>query len=221
MLGLISVFALAVVCVGVTSPVQADLISGPFTTTTPIADTLTDWAGSLSFPQFNSALGTLTEVDLAFSGDMSTVLTIHNTGDSASSGNAKTEVQMTIQDAGNNLSVPELDFLSPAYAYSLGAGDSISSGTLVKSSSSSNSYTLAAVLSEFTGPGTIVLPASTFTQTDLSNTGGNTSAAQVTDAGLTGTVTYHYNAVPEPSTLALLLIGAVGLLVCPWRRRRA
>lgn len=41
---------------------RADLVSGPFTTTTPIPLTLTDWTGSLSFPQFDSSLGTLTGV---------------------------------------------------------------------------------------------------------------------------------------------------------------
>ena len=54
--------------VGVASSVQADMISGPFTTSTPIPYTLTDWTGSLSFPMFNSALGTLTEVDMTLNG---------------------------------------------------------------------------------------------------------------------------------------------------------
>ena len=48
------------------SVVRADTI-GPFATTTPIPATLTDWNGSLSFPKFNSALGTLTSVELDLS----------------------------------------------------------------------------------------------------------------------------------------------------------
>jgi hypothetical protein len=59
------------------------------------------------------------------------------------------------------------------------------------------------------------LPASTITQTDLANTRGNTAASQVTDAAMTGTVTYDYipaPLVPEPSTLAFLGVGLVGLL---------
>ncbi len=54
----------------------AALVSGPFTTTTPIASTLTDWTSSLEFPQFNSALGTLTMVQIDLAGSMTTVLTV-------------------------------------------------------------------------------------------------------------------------------------------------
>ena len=203
------------------SVVRADSISGPFTTSTPIPSTLTDWSNTLSFPKFNSALGTLDKVQLDLSGGFTTTLTITNESDSASNGTAKTEVQLSVQDAGLNLSTPQLDLLSSPFSYSLGAGGSVSSGLLTQTGTSSDQYTLSAILAEFNGPGTISLAASTFTQTDLSNTGGNTAASQVTNASLTGSVTYYYAAVPEPSTFALLGAGAIGLLGIAWRRRRA
>src|ERR1035437_6595926 len=40
--------------------------SGPYTTTTPIPFTLTDWAGTLAFPQFDPAID-LTSPSFAYS----------------------------------------------------------------------------------------------------------------------------------------------------------
>lgn len=195
-------------------------IAGPFTTTTPIPSTPADWTGSLAFPKFDLSLGTLTMVQLDLSGGFSMVLTVTNVSSSGSSGTAKTEVQWSVQDAGGHLIIPEVDLSSPNFAYTLGAGQSLTSGTLTKSGSSSDQYTDGAVLAEFTGPGTIVLPASTFTQTWLTNMGGDTSASEDTYAQLTGTVTYSYQLIPETSSIVMglfLCAGGLGGLI-PRRR---
>lgn len=199
---------------------SADSIS--YVTLTPIGTSLTDWAGSLAFQQFNPKLGELNSVELQFSSSLTTTLTVINSSGSSSSGNVKTELQVSVDDSGDNLlgDTPQLDILSPAFDYSLAGGANLNSSLLSTSGSSDNIYTLLDVLSEFTGTGTFSLNASTFTQTLLSNTGGNTSSSQVTDAGLTGTVTYSFtdapggsqsDGVPEPATMALMGGALIGL----------
>lgn len=192
--------------------VQAATVT--YTTTTPIPAATTDWSSSLAFQQFNPSLGTLSSVTLKFTGVMNTVVTATNNSQSDSSGTAKTEIQITVQDNGGNLLAPTIDLFSPLLSYVLAPGQSTTSGQLIKTGNSSSLYSSADILAEFTGPGSIILPASTFSQTSLTNTGGNTYASQTSTASLTGQVIYEY-AVPEPATLSLLALGGLAL-----RRRR-
>jgi hypothetical protein len=160
-------------------------------------------------------------VQIDLSGSFQTTLTIQNNANSASNGRAWTEVQLSAEDAGSYLNAPELDLMSsPAFTYTgLAPGASITSPLLTMAGTDSETYTLQAVLDEFTGNGSISLSASTYTDTVLANHGGNTYASQVTLAGLTGDVIYTYNAVPEPGTCILLGLGAAGMLFFARHRR--
>jgi len=217
--------------VGVVGSVHANTL-GPISATGTVPVQKTDWGGNLTFPQFNPALGNLTNVSLTFNSSMSGNLTVTNTGNTSSSGLADTKLELSITDASGVL--PGGTYLGPAIGYSgneltytntpdytyinLGAGNS-TGGNVSGNGTYTNSFGNASLLSEFTGVGSVVLPASTFTTTTITNTGGNTNASQYTIAGLTGTVTYTYNpTVPEPATMSLLVLGGTAALL--QRRRR-
>ena len=186
---------------------------GPNTTSTPIPlTTPVDWNKSLEFSQFNPALGTLISVELNLSTTLSTTLTITNASATISSSTAFTELQITVQDVGGNLSVsnqPQLDVLSPNFAYNLAGDSSITSGPLTNTGVFSKTFTQSSLLSEFAGSGSVTLNASTFTLAYTSDATGATSASQSTEASLTGNVIYNYDptSTPEPSAFALLLVG--------------
>lgn len=186
------------------------------TQTATIPATTTELNTSKTFAQFDRSLGTLDSVQVSFTGGLSTVLTVKNNAATSSDGTAKTEVQFTVADPGNFFGpdVPQIDLNSAEFPYSLAAGAQTTSGTLTKNGSFSNTYTDAAILSEFTGSGNINLGVSTFTRTWLGNNGGNTTASQATQANWGATVIYNYT-VPEPASLSLLTLG--GLLL---RRRK-
>ncbi len=199
---------------------MATSTAGPYSYSVPA--TLTDWSQDLAFPKFNPSLGTLQQVEVNLTEDIDTVLTVTNDASSPSSGNATTEVKLTLSGPWAANLAPVVDLFSDSYSYTnLQPMASITSGDINDSDSTDKIFTTSSVLSAFTGSGTISLPGSTFTRTWLANNGGNTDASQVTDADATGQVTYYYNSapVPEPVTVTavLLSLGALGAYV----RRRA
>lgn len=212
-----SLLIAAFVPLALASVTLADSVS--YSSNLPYAKT--DWISTLELPRFNPALGTLTKVQLAVTGDVSTELTITNNASTSSHGSAKTEVIIAVQDIlGSFLVGPDILTPQTGYAYNLSAGESVTSGALTKSKTDSQDITSSEVLSEFTGLGNISLNASTFTQTLLANTGGNTAADQVTTADITGLITYTFTptaSIPEPASVGFVGLGVVGLLA---RRRR-
>ena len=90
------VLVMAVLGLAAAPPVWANTIS--YTTSTPIPSSTTDWTGGLTFQQFNPSLGTLTGVELNFSGGLTTDLTILNDAVITSHGDADTKIEVFVQD---------------------------------------------------------------------------------------------------------------------------
>jgi len=219
------VFAVAAIAaVGVVA--QADTIS--YTNT--ISATLTDWVGQYNvLTQFNPALGTLNSVQLSLVAGLSTTLGVINGAATSSHGTASTEVQLSVdgtplstsESVLYNVANPVVDYFSRTFSYNLVAGGSTNSSTIGTDTTSRTSFyyangssiTDSGILGALTGTGTVQLPVTSVTQTVLKNTGGNTTASQVTYADLQSIVTYDFNPAPapEPSTFAMIGTGLAGL----------
>ncbi len=194
----------------------------------------TDWDGStqsVSLPQFNTSLGTLTGVDFSLYGGITGSGTMTNNGQA----NANIESYHATMDISLLAPGTQLPFdpdnstalltvspqlfninspltLAPGETYSFG-------GNTPVTTSNSGTASLATDFQPYIGTGSLDYPLLASTGTDAITTGGDLQIVQNTLARAQATVTYTYDPaappppapVPEPASAALLGAGLLGL----------
>ena len=217
---------LVFLAIGLAEKVQAEIISFPASISIPL--TQTDWVDQpLAFPKFNSTFGTLTKVQIDFKGNIATGFEIFNQHEVGIVVDGHTNIQFTIQNVENTLSATsfEIDAGSfhadvPAlttYQQTVLIIPGIAEGDAWAGPIDGLQYIDSSTLNEFSGMGDIILLASAYSRLVIDSVipvaFSQLEITSSTQASLVGSVTYHYNAVPEPALIMLLTSFGVAIVI--------
>jgi hypothetical protein len=205
-------------------------VVGPLAPTAPIVNEVTELTSYfgpdvLEFAKFDSSLGTLLSVFITGTGSINSNVTVTNDAATPSSGSVSAASQFTFESPDFTDLIVFTAFTNTAN-YNLAPGQTTTFNGLSGSNNGNALITDPGQLAFFIGGAgdMINIGVATFTQTFLANTGGNTSASQVTVASANGSVTYNYQSnseVPEPGTWAMLAgMGGFGARFVLRRRRK-
>ncbi len=195
------------------SPAQAVTIS--FTDTLALQDV--EISGTLSVPQFDPSLGTLTGVTFTITGAIASILGVTNSGTNTITGAATTTVDFNVSSSVLSLpAMPDFSVVGSTGLVTLGVGESALFPVTGMNSISDSVAPSAA----FIGGGTVDLDFMTTTSFGGSGFGGDIIISQATDAGIMFEIEYTFDAVaiPLPAT-APLLAAAAGMFLFLGRRR--
>jgi len=231
-LGLSLTAATTLAALGVGSQAHAQVITQNVTlgqTTTDFGPGLGTPSQAITFNKFNTALGTLNEVDVTWSVSGAVSGTVKNTGASAADFSVTTNTNVKLsEDSGATILLVSTPTLSASQSYTaLGAGATANFGPFSPSAvSGPNVYTDSATKAFFSIPGpTGSVWASTLSGTTIIGGGGNITSALTTTAGGTVTIVYRYTlpsvGTPEPGSVALLVSAGIGGMGVFLRRRRS
>lgn len=190
-----------------------------------IPSATTQWSQFPSLNKFNTALGTLNSVTLYLSNTTQTEIWLANL--SESSGNTikgQVDSTITIRDqadttnllsAGVSLS-QQGDYDTNTHGgvatYSNNEGNKF--GAISDTESNSTTYNTVSGMARFVGSGLINFRVRASALSTTSDTAGNAKADYITTAAAAGYLEYDYTpaAVPEPTSMAALGLGALALL---------
>lgn len=192
--------------------------------------TATTWSGTFSVPQFNSALGTLNEVEVWFTTAATASPSLYN-------GNPFQATVVTSLSAGVNayaafnggpntlfqntpvaLSVPP-----PAGGFTIAPGATVNpipGWTYPAAATLTDYVTYNAGLGYFTGNGNVTMNTSVYGNSSANETGGLFTPTWNTTAGETLEVQYDYTVSPVPEASAVGVMAGVGCLLALVRRMR-
>jgi hypothetical protein len=184
--------------------------------------TTTDYSLPMSIQGFNPSLGTLTDVILTWSVSGNVAGTVTNTAASPQNFTVTetSVINLFLGSAvGTLLSSPSLTSMQTYANLAVGATSPFGPFTPA-GQDGPTTYTSGPIFNGFISAGNIGLTVMTVTGTTFDGGGGNILGAIATTAGGTFTVRYDFTPVPEPSSIALSLVGILGVGTGAVVRRR-
>lgn len=185
---------------------------------------LTDMRQTGSLGLFDPTLGILNSVILTLSGRNTTFLTLSNSAslDQLVRATASTDLFFESSLAGINalLTNPVISLDVTTGFVNIAPGATATFGPL-NDASSVNPLPAASL---FLGTGAFSVSCRSLSGLDIRGGGGNVASTQATQAACGASIAYDYtpatNRVPEPATLALLGVCAVGIGSLRWKAKR-
>ena len=203
----------------------------------------TDFFTLFNIPQFNSTLGTLTQITVSVGGTMNATGTLINSAASPATGTTISQ-NSTITDASpqfvagsvgtvvinGGTSGGDTFLLFTTSANGGAAVGTIAASTTVNNINLSGNFTPSSVTQtssfdpNLIGLGTYGVTFNTGEYTTSGGSGGNLTASATTLDNLNLSITYNYSnpqiPTPEPASLALIGSGLAGIAVATRRRRK-
>ncbi len=203
----------------------------------------TDFFTVFNIPQFNSALGNLTQITVTVGGTMTATGTLTNSSSSAATGTTISQ-NSTITDASPQFVAGSFGSVTInggtsggdtflVFTTSANGGSSvgtIAGNTTVSNINLSGSFTPSTVTQtsgfdpNLIGLGTYGVTFNTGEYTTSGGSGGNITASASTQDNLNLSITYNYStpqiSTPEPASMALIGSGLAGIGAVTRRRRK-